>query len=85
MPCLDDIVNRRKAGLARMGKSAAALARAEQDNRDTGVYLDAMRAEAVRAIVDTWPALTTEQREQLRPILAGTIPADTARAAETAA
>ena len=80
MPCLDEMVNRRKAGLARMGKSAAALARAAQDNRDTRVYLDAMRVEAVKAIVDTMPLLTAEQREQLRPILSGTIPAEAARA-----
>jgi len=83
MPCLDEMVNRRKAGLARMGKSAAALARAAQDNRDTQVYLNAMRAEAVKAIVDTWPALTAEQREQLRPILAGSL--DTTRADSPAA
>lgn len=85
MPCLDEVVNRRKAGLARMGKSAAALARAEQDNRDTQVYLDAMRAEAIRAIVDTMPLLTAEQREQLRPILSGSIPADSGHADSTAA
>lgn len=77
------VINDRKAGFARMGKSAAALARAEQENRDTQVYLDAMRAEAVRAMADAIPLLTAEQREALRPLLAGSL--DQAGADSTAA
>jgi len=41
--------------------------------------VDKARADAVQAIVDAMPLLTTEQREELRPILAGTIPAEAAR------
>lgn len=57
------------------------VAQAEEAQR----IVDKARERAVRAIVDTWPELTAEQRETLRPILAGTLPADTDRADSTAA
>lgn len=47
---------------------------------DAKAVLDAARERAIRSIVDTFPILTAEQRERLRPMLAGTIPAEPARA-----
>jgi len=41
---------------------------------------DADRA-AIRAMVATWPPLTLEQRERLRPVLSGTLPAPALAAA----
>jgi hypothetical protein len=55
-----------------------AVAQSEQAARAA----EQARAEAVKAIVATVPLLTIEQREQ---ILAGTIPAGTARVGDSAA
>jgi hypothetical protein len=38
------------------------------------------RAEHIKRVVDAAPPLTDAQREQLRPLLAGTIPAEPGRA-----
>ncbi len=70
---------------ARLAKLTQTALTADRHSREATKALDGARAEAVRAIVDLAPLLTTEQREQLRPILAGTIPADTNRASSTAA
>jgi hypothetical protein len=67
--------DRRIAGYARMGRTAAALATGSRQNEQAEAHINAMRAEAVKAIVDVAPLLTAEQREQLRPILVGSIPA----------
>jgi Spy/CpxP family protein refolding chaperone len=62
-------------------KLLTGVAQAEEAER----IVDKARERAVKAIVDAAPLLTAEQREQLRPILAGTIPADVIRADSTAA
>ena len=46
----------------------------EPAQSQAGTISDADRA-AIRAMVAAWPPLTLEQRERLRPVLAGTIPA----------
>ena len=70
---------------ARLAKHVQTAMTADRKSREATDALDAARAEAVRAIVDLAPLFTTEQREALRPILAGTIPADEpARAVDAA-
>jgi len=66
-------------------KAAQRLATADGQSEHAADVLNVTRAEAVRAIAAAMPLLTAEQREQLRPILSGSIPADTSRADSTAA
>lgn len=70
---------------ARMGKAAlkAVTATAQSDHAAEAAAV--ARAEAANVIAATMPLLTGEQREQLRPLLAGTIPARTLRADSSAA
>jgi len=70
---------------ARTTKAMRKLATADRQSEHAAEAARVARAEAVKAIAAAMPLLTTEQREQLRPILAGTIPADTARTTDTAA
>jgi hypothetical protein len=70
---------------ARLAKNVQTAMTADRKSIEFREAFDTARADAVKAIVDLAPHLTAEQREQLRPILAGTIPADTARADEPAA
>jgi len=57
----------------------------ERGADDAQATLDAARERVVKGIVDAAPLPTPEQRETLRPILAGTLPADAGRADSTAA
>jgi hypothetical protein len=60
---------------ARIGRAAQQLATADRRSEEAEQAVRLARDEAVRAIVDAAPLLTAEQREQLRPILAGSIEA----------
>lgn len=61
----------------RLAKCGQQLATAQRQHEHTGAIIDSARAEVIRAIVDVAPLLTDEQRAQLRPLLAGTLPAIT--------
>jgi hypothetical protein len=68
---------------ARLAKHVQTAMTAGRKGRENTEVFDVAREEAIRAIVDLAPLLTAEQRETLRPILAGTL--DHAIADETAA
>ena len=70
---------------ARVAKAVQVVQTAAGQTQVAREALDMARAEAVLAIVDLAPQLTPEQREQLRPLLSGTLPADAARADTAAA
>ena len=72
-------------GIARTQRALQQLQTADRKAGKAQAILDAARAEAIKAIVDGLPLFTAEQREQLRPILAGTLPAELAQAGDTAA
>jgi hypothetical protein len=79
------VENRLLVRASRLARAGQQLATATRKAEDAARIADMARQEAIRAIVDAAPLLTAEQREQLRPILAGTIPADTGRADSPAA
>lgn len=66
--------------LDKAAKKSLPLATASGQHEHAASMLDVTRAEAVRAIADALPLLTAEQREQLRPILSGSVPAELAQA-----
>lgn len=73
------------AACMRATKAMVSLATAARQEEQAAEVADVTRIEAVRAMAAAIPLLTAEQREQLRPILAGSIPADTIRADSPAA
>ena len=65
-------------------KQRAAL-RGDRDQADGAAAAEQARAELAESIAAAAPLLTAEQRELLRPILAGTIPVDTIAQADDSA
>lgn len=68
------IENQAITACARIGKALQRQATADRQSDEAARALQVAQDEAVKALVATWPMFTAEQREQLRPILAGTIP-----------
>lgn len=60
---------------ARIASHGSRLATAVRKRDEITPIIDAARLDVARAIAAAAPLLTAEQREMLRPILAGTIPA----------
>jgi|HubBroStandDraft_6_1064221.scaffolds.fasta_scaffold1002914_1 hypothetical protein len=70
---------------ARLAKHVQTAMTAGRKSHEIAEVFDVAREEAIRAIVDLAPLLTADQREQLRPILAGSLPVDVGRADSAAA
>ena len=62
--------------VARAGRARARYLTKDRKSREAAELAAEAQAELAAEMVATWPLLTAAQREQLRPILSGSIPAE---------